>query len=161
MRQTFNTSVNAVCFEVIRQDNYHLPFSKTRWDLKRICKSAYSERDATSIFLQLHEAINVLQLVTYIHGCTFNAVIRGYGDCNLSNYTSSTQIPLIIAFDAGAERPIFACGRITFSTWISTRGHRYPRSAVFNYSRAEWLFKDVTAFNGNFLVTKSRILRSA
>lgn len=68
----------------------------------------------------------------------------------------------LLTFDAGAEKPIFACAvELPVRHGIFTRGHRYPRSVVFNYSRTEWLFKDVTAFTWNFLVTKSRILRSA
>lgn len=34
----------------------------------------------------------------------------------------------LLIFDVGIAKTIFACCKITFSTWISTRCHRYPRS---------------------------------
>lgn len=119
-------------------------------------------KDTTLIFLQLREAINVPQVITYVLMVALSMRSFAAAETAICQITRrQCKSHSLLTFDAGAEKPIFACSRITFSTWISTRGHRYPRSVVFNYSRIEWLFRDVTAFSWNFLVTKSRILRSA
>lgn len=119
-------------------------------NLSRNCRLA--ERYLRQYFCNY--VLKVFQLITHIHGCTFNAVMETaicqtarHPDANPTHYWPLTPAPR-----SPSSREV----QLPVRRGISTRGRRYPRSVVFNYSRAEWLFKDVTAFTWKFLVTKGR-----